>query len=90
MFLISYSIKWVVDMWTKEGLVSFLVAVVIAIAVVVAITSFCAWLLMLAWNWSGVGVFHQHPFTFWQSLGLLMLCTFLFWFVESMATAIKK
>ena len=36
------------------------------------------WVVMSLWNWLGPELFGLHPVTFWQALGLLVLCRILF------------
>lgn len=43
-----------------------------------AISMFCAWPVMLLWNWVCPIIFNLPVITFWQSWGLMMLCGFLF------------
>jgi hypothetical protein len=36
------------------------------------------WIVMSLWNWLGPELFGLHTVTFWQALGLLVLCRILF------------
>ena len=36
------------------------------------------WVVMSLWNWLGPELFGLHPVSFWQALGLLVLCRILF------------
>lgn len=53
-------------------------AFVAFIIVFFAITTLCAWPVMLLWNWICPIIFNLPVITFWQSWGLMMLCGFLF------------
>ena len=37
-----------------------------------------AWPVMLLWNWLMPVIFGLPPLTFWQSFGLMLLCSLLF------------
>lgn len=47
-----------------------------------------AWPFMLLWNWLMPVIFGLCKITFWQSLGLMILCSFLF--KSSNTTTSKK
>ena len=44
----------------------------------VAIAVACGALVMVLWNWLAPSLFHLPSITFWQALGLLVLCRILF------------
>lgn len=44
----------------------------------ILITAFCGEVIMYLWNWLIPNITGWHTITFWQSLGLLILCRILF------------
>ena len=56
--------------WVKRG-------VKIAVIGVMAVGIF-GFVVMSLWNWLATAVFGLHAITFWQALGLLILCKILF------------
>ena len=40
--------------------------------------TFGGWVVMRLWNWLLPGLFGWHAITFWQALGLMILCRILF------------
>jgi hypothetical protein len=40
--------------------------------------TFGGWVVMRLWNWLLPGLFGWHMITFWQALGLMVLCRILF------------
>ena len=49
--------------------------VVLMVAIAVAVFSF---VVLQLWNWLTPALFGWHPISFWQALGLLVLCKILF------------
>ncbi len=50
----------------------------LAIVAMVLFASLGGWIVMLLWNWLAPAIFGWHAITFWQALGLLVLCRILF------------
>jgi uncharacterized membrane protein len=61
---------------TRRGKM-FLIApfAIVAIALFIA---FGGWVVMSLWNWLLPGLFGWHLITFWQAMGMLVLCRILF------------
>jgi hypothetical protein len=45
---------------------------------IVLFMAFGGWVVMKLWNWLLPGLFGWHAITFWQALGLMVLCRILF------------
>ena len=45
---------------------------------IAALLALCGWVVMQLWNWLLPPLFGWHALTFWQALGLLVLCRLLF------------
>ncbi len=57
----------------------FIIGAVIGLCGVIFLWScLMAWPVMVLWNWVGVTVLGLNQITFWQALGLLILCGILF------------
>ena len=63
--IVNKIVKWIV-----RGVVFVLLAALIAVA--------ATYLFMILWNWLMPTLFGLRLITFWQALGLLFLCRFLF------------
>lgn len=51
---------------------------VVAPPAAVIFIAICGWVVMYLWNWLLPMLFGWHHVTFWQALGLLVLCRMLF------------
>jgi hypothetical protein len=50
----------------------------LAILAMLAFTAIGSAIVMALWNWLLPAIFGLHPITFWQALGILVLCRILF------------
>lgn len=48
------------------------------IGLLIIVPLLTAWPVMLLWNWLMPDIFGLQELTFWQSIGLTLLCSFLF------------
>jgi len=55
-----------------------IIAVISVIILAFLLDLLLAWPFMLLWNWLMPMIFGLTTLTFWQSFGLMLLCSFLF------------
>jgi hypothetical protein len=60
--------------WVKRNKWIFVVAPL----ALVGFLAICGEVVLHLWNWLAPALFGWHPITFWQALGLLVLCRLLF------------
>jgi type VI protein secretion system component VasF len=81
-------IKWKVYGGNMEKTSEAIGIFVIALVTAVVLSLIFGWFVMLLWNWLMPLIFGLTTLTYWQSVGLSMLCSFLF--KSSSTSATKK
>lgn len=66
------------EIFEDYGCLVLIIALVIVLALAFGVLCFEGWLLMLLWEAVLVPLFGWSALTFWQSVGILLICNILF------------